>query len=401
MFNILKHIPSSISKLHRNVFPVSGKGSWITDNTGCKYLDFTSGIGALSLGHSHPAVIRAVNSQVEKLVHIPQQIFETHPPQIKLTQSLLNILPPKLDTIFYTNSGSEATDNALKIARKHTGKTNIIAFQRGFHGRTIGALSVTSSGIASKFKSQPLIPGVFFCHDFEKESLDNILRYNTSPDETAAIIIEPVQGEGGVISVPQDFLKYIRQICTDHNIMMIVDEIQCGSGRTGKWWNIESKDVVPDMLNFGKGIGCGFPIAGIATQHDVMNCGANYLGGTYGGNAISSVVASTTIDVINNENILDNVNAKGKLIKSSLENEPLIKEIRQYGLMIGFEFEFSYNSSLVERLVHDLQKYCDILVLLAGDQNQYIRILPPLNINSSDTELFISRFKYALEELVK
>ena len=208
--NILRHIPSAIAKIHRQILPIKASGSWITDINYTRYLDLTSGIGALSTGHSHPYIINKVKKQLTQLVHIPQQVFQSHPPQISLTNKLLDIMPcQSLDNIFYVNSGSEATDNALKIARNYTNKTNIISMNRGFHGRTIGALSVTSSNIACKYKLQPLMSGIFCCPNFTKDSLDEILTYQTSPDETAAIILEPIQGESGIISIPEDFMKYV------------------------------------------------------------------------------------------------------------------------------------------------------------------------------------------------
>lgn len=397
MSNILKHIPSSINKLHKDIIPIKSFGSWIIDKNNKKYLDLTSGIGALSTGHSHQKIIEYVKENISKQVHIPQQVFGSHPAQLELNEKLINIMPNKcLDNIFYVNSGSEATDNAIKIARRYTNKTNIISMFKGFHGRTLGALSITSSNTTCKNQLQPMIPGMFFCNDFSKESLDNILTYYSSPEETSAIILEPVQGESGIYSIPENFMKYVEKVCNENNIMFIADEVQCGAGRTGTWWNVEQKKVIPDIMTFGKGIASGFPLAGVISRSEIMNnLGSGMLGGTYGGNVISSLAASKTIDIIENENLLENTNEKGNYIFKELTKLNNIKEVRQYGLMIAIELD---NSDVTNLIVTKLREN-GILVLTAGVNNKYIRILPPLNISSDEIEYFISNIKTILNSL--
>ena len=389
-----RNFPTALSKLHK-IIPQYAKGSRIYTKDK-SYLDFTSGIGALSTGHSHPYIIKKVNEQLKKSVHLSQQVFLTHEPQIELTNKLMKIMPsPNIDNFFFTNSGSEAIDNAIKISRRYTGKTNIISMLGGFHGRTIGALSITSSNVNCKLKSQPLVPGIFFCGDFTKESLDKILTYNSDPSETAAIILEPVQGEGGIYSIPENFLKYVRKVCSENNIILIADEIQCGSGRTGEWWNISKKNIIPDMLIFGKGIASGFQLAGISSTSEIMNnLGTSYLGGTYGGNCLSVVAASATIDIFNDENILRNCNEIGKLIYDELNLIDRIKEIRQYGLMIAIEFK-DYNAEEIKKIVDNLRDN-NILVLLCGPKSEFIRLLPPLNITSEEVNEFIRAFKKSI-----
>ena len=391
MFNIFNHIPKTMNKLHKNIIPTLAKGSWLYTAEGSKYLDFTSGIGALSTGHSHPYIIDKVKAQLPKLVHIQQQIFGSHPPQIELTQKLLKIMPHKgLNNFFYVNSGSEATENAIKIARKHTGRQNILAMNKGFHGRTLAALSVTSSNITSRVNGLSLSPGVFFFND--KTDLDRILEFQSSPLDVCAIIIEPVQGEGGVQSVSQKLLQHIEQICKDNGILLIADEVQCGAGRTGTWWNVEQKKIRPDIMTFGKGIASGYPFAGVVSSEGIMNSiGEGYLGGTYGGNAICSVAASATIDVFNNENILSNVEVKGRYIKKNIETTHAIKHVRQYGLMIAIEFSFSNEPERVMKIV-DMLRDEGVLVLLCGNKGQYIRILPPLNVSLNEIDIFLSKF---------
>lgn len=392
---MLSSIPKSINKLYKGLIPIKGSGSWIIDIHKHKYLDLTSGIGALSVGHSHPYVIKKVKQQLDSCVHMAQQIFDHHPMLLECNTKLLDIMPSKqLDSIHYLNSGSEAVDTAIKIARKHTGKTNIIAMNKGFHGRTIGAMSLGSSSLSYKQGSQPLLPGTYFSPYATKEAIDLILMHQSSPDDTAAIIIEPVQGEGGIYSLSREFIGYLREICDAYNIMLIADEIQCGVGRTGTWWNIEQKGVDIDMLIFGKGIAGGFQLTGIASKSDIMDyLGTNYLGGTYGGNALSLAAACATLDVIKYEKLLENSNRQGAKLYKRLKVLKHIKKVRHYGLMIAIEFDSFIE---VSRIVTMLRQR-GILVLLCGTQSKYMRLLPSLNISDLEIEYFIQHMTDIME----
>ena len=396
-----KNLPNAIKILHPNIFPVSGKGSWISCLTGKTYLDLTSGIGALSTGHSHPHIISKVKEQVENYVHMPQQLFNIHNASNTLTKKILSIMPHKsLDNIFYVNSGSEATDNAIKIARSFTKKQNIITMNKGFHGRTYGALSVTSSNLTCKKNINPLLSGVYYCDINDINSFKNILNFQTSPEEVACVIYEPVQGEGGIFSLNKPFLKEVHSICKKNNILTIADEVQCGFGRTGTFWNVEQKNVTPDILTFGKGIASGFPLAGLVTKTEIMNnIGTNFLGGTYGGNAISCAAADSTIDIMYMENILNNVIYKSQLLRKELINIPCIKSVRIHGLMIGIEFFFSEdNPEKVMKIVKKMNEK-NILILTCGNKSQYIRLLPPLNIGNLEIEVFLEIFKETVNEI--
>jgi 4-aminobutyrate aminotransferase-like enzyme len=390
MHNCLKNIPKSISKLHSDILPISAKGSFIhTKNK--KFLDLTTGIGALSTGHNHPKIINKVKEQLEKYVHFPQQVFQTHPAQLECNEKIISTFKNKnLDNIFYVNSGSEAIDNAIKISRVHTKKSNIISMNKGFHGRTISALSITSSNTVCKQGISPLIPNIYFCENMTKDSLDKVLNYQSSPNDTAAIIIEPVQGEGGIFSAEMDFLKYVQKICNENNILFVADEVQCGAMRTGTWWNFEEKGVVPDLVTFAKGIASGYPIGGVIGSSDIMSaCPPGSLGGTYGGNAICSVAASATIDIINSEDFTTNVKMFGNYIYEKLSNLEYISNIRQYGLMIGIELHENIESRQILQFLKD----DGILVLLAGNKGQYIRVLPPLNIKKEEVDMFVNSMK--------
>ena len=391
--NILKNIPKSVKKLYPNILPTYAKGSYIYTDKNNKYLDYTSGIGALSTGHNHPYIINKVKDQLDKYVHIPQQIFKSHPIQIELTEKIINTMPNnELDNIFYVSSGSEATDNVIKISRKYTGKSNIICMNNGFHGRTIAALSVTSSNLACKKDITPLLSNIYYCPDFTEESIKKILEYQSSPDNTAAIFLEPVQGEGGIYSADKKFMKYIERICREHNILLIADEVQCGAMRTGTWWTIEQMDIIPDLMTFGKGIASGYPLAGVIGKSEIMNTlSPGSLGGTYGGNAICSAAASATIDILSDEHIKQHIEKMGTYIKNNLEALAIVKSVRQYGLMIGIEFEHYYDINISRYILDELEKE-NILVLLAGNNNQYIRILPPLLTTVEEVDLFVNTF---------
>jgi 4-aminobutyrate aminotransferase-like enzyme len=384
MKNISKHIPKGLIKNNR-IIAKKGEGCWVWDKNDYKYLDMTSGIGALSTGHSHPRIIDAVQRQLSRIVHAQQNCFFSHIEQEKLIDKMLKILSNGHNNIFFTNSGSEATDNAIKIARMSTKKPNIIAIQGGFHGRTLCAMSLTSSKISYRQGFQPLIPGVFFSKD-NIQDIDQILETQTSPDETSAIIMEPILGEGGIKEISPEFIKYVRKICNNNNIKLIFDEVQCGSGRTGYWWASERVGVTPDLMTFAKGIGSGFPIGGISGKSEIFDSmSKNSLGGTYNGNVISTVASKTTIDIINEENLLINAKNMGEKIAEGLAMLPFIEGIRQYGLFIAVDIVPYVD---VKEIIEKAIQY-QLILISCG--NNSLRIIPPLTINSEEVEEFLYR----------
>ena len=392
-------IPNAIKILHPNIFPVKASGSWVTCKSNRTYLDFTSGIGALSTGHSHPYIIKKVIDQVKNYVHVPQQVFNVHKISDEFTNKLISTLPSELNSVFYVNSGSEATDNAIKIARAYTNKKNIITMNKGFHGRTYGALSITSSNLTCKKNINPLLSGVYFSNINDIDSFKNILTYQTDPEDVACVIYEPVQGEGGIYSLDSSFLQEIHKICQENNILTIADEVQCGYGRTGTFWNIEQKNVLPDILTFGKGVASGFPLAGVITHANIMNnIGTNFLGGTYGGNAICLAAASATYDIFKTENIINNTVNKSAFLRNKLSELPHIKTIRVYGLMIAIEFTFSHDVNKITELVTKMNEH-NVLLLRCGNNGQYIRLLPPLNVSTEECLFFLDIFKKVILEI--
>lgn len=305
-----------------------------------------------------------------------------------------------MNNIFYTNSGSEATDNALKIATKYTGKSNIACISGGFHGRTISALSVTSSNTNCRNDVRPLLSNIYFCDKKSKDDVDMFFEKLCPINDTAAILLESVQGEGGIYSLDKHYLQYIRNICDKYGILLIADEVQCGAMRTGSWWDIESKGIRPDMITFGKGIASEFPLAGVFSTSKIMNSlGKGYLGGTYGGNAISSAASIATIDVLNDPRVKENVNTIGKNIKDELKDKYLIKEIRQHGLMIAIEFSQNYSNPEFSSFIVNTLRENGILVLLCGSKGTFIRLLPPLLVSKEEIDIFIGTLKNILYEM--
>lgn len=382
MKNILKHLPRGIVK-NNSIIIERGKGCWVWDKQGKKYLDMTSGIGSLSTGHCHPYIVDKVKSQLDNLILGQQNCFLSHIEQEKFVDKLLNIVPKNHTNFLFTNSGSECTDNAIKIARMSTGKSNIICINGGFHGRTLCGMSLSSSKSSYRHGFQPLIPGIFFCNGFDKNNLKMILDMQTSPEETCAIIMEPILGEGGIIEIPKDFACYVEKICNEHNIKLIIDEVQSGSGRTGNWWAHENLNIIPDIMTIAKGIGSGFPIGIVSSSKDIFDkMTNNSLGGTYGGNCIATTAASATIDVILNEGLKDNSKKMGEIIKKDLSTMPYIKNVRQYGLFIAADLN---DDIKVSSIINDAIK--NDLILLSCGKNS-LRIIPPLIINENEIEIF-------------
>jgi acetylornithine/succinyldiaminopimelate/putrescine aminotransferase len=305
---------------------------------------------------------------------------------------MMKILPSKHDNVFFTNSGSEETDNAIKIARMSTNKPNIICMKGGFHGRTLCAMSITSSKISYRQGFQPLIPGVFFSDD-NIENFENVLEYQTAPNETCAFIMEPIIGEGGIKEISPQFVKKVKKICTENNIKLIFDEVQCGAGRTGNWWVSDKWKIQPDIMTFAKGISSGFPIGGVSANSEIFDTmSKNSLGGTYNGNVISTVAASQTIDIINEENLL-NAQVKGKEIKKKLQDLPYIDEVRQYGLFIGVDINEHFDvKDIIEKAIQHR------LILISCGKNT-LRIIPPLNITSEEIDYFIYKLNLTLNML--
>ena len=397
-----------VSGINRNSTIIAKKaiGCWLTDIHDKKYLDMTAAIGALSTGHCHPKVVDSVKTQVSNLVIAQQNCVLTYESQQLLIDKLNKITPKHIDTYYFTNSGSEAVENAIKLARISTGKANIISFIGGFHGRTLGCMSLNASKVNNRKGFAPLLSGIFnlrypvdgLGEEVYKDLEDMLLRI-TDPDETAAIIMEPILGEGGLFRADPIFVKKMRKLCDKHNFLWISDEVQTGICRTGNWWGYQHFGVEPDIITFGKGISSGFQLAGVAStkkNFDYMH--ENGIGGTYNGHVISTVAANSTLEVIEAENLLENVNILGSYFKERLENmhHPLIEEIRVYGLMIAIKLNL--NNEAFSKCIKEAETH-GIMILTTGIDNT-IRLLPPLIITIEEIEIFIDKFTKLLDSQI-
>jgi 4-aminobutyrate aminotransferase len=312
-----------------------GEGPYLYTTDGRRYLDFTTGIGVTNTGHCHPQVVAAAQAQVAKLIHGQANIVY-HKPALALIQGLQQILPPHLDGFFFANSGAEAIEAALKLSRHATGRTNMVVFQGGFHGRTIGSVSLTTSNPIYHYKYQPLMPGVYVApfpytyfygwseeetESFCLKQLRHLLASQTSPDETAAMLLEPVLGEGGYVVPTPGFLAGVQEICREHDILFIVDEVQSGFGRTGKWFAYQHFGVEPDILVMAKGLASGFPLSGIATRSELMqHSPVGSQGGTYGGNAVACAAAVATLRVLGEGGLIENSARMGGMLMAQLRD---------------------------------------------------------------------------------
>jgi len=415
-----------------------GEGSWVTMHSGRKLLDFTCGIGVTNLGHCHPKVSRAAADQCLNLVH-GQCSIAYHEPYLRLIERLLPIMPhPSLDSFFFVNSGSEAVEAALKMVRSIMRKQNIITMQGAFHGRTFGAMAVTKSKTVYADGSSPLMPGVLtapfpYWHHFnavpgadEAElvraslyQMELLLAQQSAPSDTAAIIIEPVLGEGGYVPAPPAFLQGLRTICDKHGLLLIVDEVQSGFGRTGRMFNIEYSGVRPDIMIMAKGLANGFPLSAVVSRKELTDkIKPGIMGGTYAGNAVSCAAAVAVADAFKEEKILDNVTARSEeLLKAlkALKADPTvgqhILDIRGQGLMIAVEFASPSHSTFdpavkkgtPTNLAMKLSKRCleKGLLLLTTSVYETVRFIPPLNISREDLAKGIEIFEESVKEIVR
>ena len=386
-----------------------GKGSEVWDVDGNRFLDFMSGIAVTSTGHAHPKVVQAIQEQAAQFIHISSDFY--HPKMIELAEKLNEIAPFEEAAVsFLANSGTEAVEAAIKLARYHTGRTNFIGFTGAFHGRTMGAVTFTASKPKYHAGFYPLMPGVVHApypnpyrpilsqkpgEDYGETVVryirEEILGHILPPDEVAAVLVETIQGEGGYIVPPPGFFPSLRKLCDEHGILLIVDEVQCGMGRTGKWWAIEHFGVEPDILTTAKGIASGMPLGACLARQSVMDWEEGAHGNTFGGNPIACAAALATIDLIEH-GYLDNAAEVGQYTLDALEEiqarHPSIGSVRGKGLMIGVEFVKDRNTKepakeLSQRAV-DLAFERGLLTL--GCAQSVIRIAPALSIKTSEVD---------------
>ena len=372
-----------------------------------RYLDFTAGIGVTSTGHCHPRVVEAAQRQVGSLIHA-QYTTVMHRPLLTLVERMGEVLPDGLDRMFFANSGSEAIEAALRLSRQATGRPNIVVFHGGFHGRTVAAASMTTSG--TKFRSgfSPLMAGVHVAPfpdpshfgwpeeqatDFALSQLDYILQTQTSPADTAAFFVEPVLGEGGYVPANTRFFAGLRERADEHGILLVVDEVQTGFGRTGKFWGGQHFDAQPDIVVTAKGLASGFPLSGIAASAELMGkAWPGSQGGTYGANAVACAAAIATLDVIRDEDLVENSAQRGAQLKEALElvadKHEAITDVRGLGLMIGNEFRDADGKPDPATAAAAQQEAArrGLLLLTCGAWGQVVRFIPALVVSSDQVD---------------
>ncbi|MFN8049900.1 MAG: aminotransferase class III-fold pyridoxal phosphate-dependent enzyme [Acidimicrobiales bacterium] len=398
---------------------VSGEGSWVVAADGARYLDFTSGIAVTSTGHCHPAVVASVQAQAATFIHAQVNCY-SHPLLEELARALDGITPEGIDTFFFSNSGAEATEAAVKLAKQATGRPNVVVFEGSFHGRTHMTMAMTTSKTVYRAGHSPLPAGVFVAPfprslgvgslddriDASLEALRHLLLSQTAPSETAAMILEPVLGEGGYEPAPTRFLEGIRAICDEHGILFIADEVQAGFGRTGKMFAVEHSGVRPDILVMAKGIASGFPLSAIGSSAEIMSAWpAGSHGGTYGGNPIGCAAALATIGVLTSDGFLANVNDRGAQLSSGLAKlateHPVIADVRGPGLMVAIEFRDpatgAPDAARTAAVIEHCRQSSRLLLMNAGTYGNVIRFMAPLVVTESEITVALDAVAAALE----
>ncbi len=387
----------------------SASGYVVTDVDGNRFLDFAAGIAVASTGHSHPAVVRAIKEQADRLIHIAATDFY-EPRYLEFMERLAAIAPfDEAARVFLTNSGTEAVEGAIKLARYHTHRPGIIAFEGAFHGRTLGALSLTNSKIKQRAGFGPLLPMVHHApfprvRAWREQSggdgsaelallRKSILGRIIAPSDVAAIVVEPVQGEGGYFPAPEGFLAGLREICDEHGILLIADEIQSGMGRTGRWWAMEHVGVQPDIVTTAKGIASGMPLGAFIARESIWTWPAGAHGSTFAGNPVCVAAGLATLELLD-RGLIGNAADMGAILRARLEDlaelRAGVRDIRGLGLMIGVEFDSHESANAVQQAAFER----GLLVLECGEAT--LRFSPPLMVDAAAIETAMRIFDEAL-----
>jgi 4-aminobutyrate aminotransferase len=397
-----------------------GEGHTLYDSAGRGFLDFACGIATTSLGHHHPAVTAAIKDQADKLLHICNALGYLEPVG-ELATMLADACPDPLDTVFFCNSGTEAIEAALKLARRVTGRPGIIAFRGAFHGRTFGAASITSSSINYRLGYEPLLPAVYltpfpntyryFGDDEEAATagamaaLHTLLGHEIPPSAVAAIIIEPIQGEGGFNPAPASFLRQLRALCDQHGILLIADEVQTGVGRTGRMWAFEDAGIVPDVVCVAKALANGMPLGAIVSRRELQEAwGVGAHGTTFGGNPVSCAAGVAVLRTIEEQGLVANAAARGEQLMAGLRaimaEDVRIGDVRGRGLMVGAELvkDRATREPDGETCEALLLECADrgLLVLNCGTHHNVVRFLPPIDVTSEEIATGLDIFRAAL-----
>jgi len=400
-----------------------GEGHTLFDSAGRGFLDFACGIATTSLGHHHPAVTQAIKDQADKLLHICNALGYVEP-VARLAALLADSCPDPLDTVFFCNSGAEAIEAGLKLARRVTGRPGIVAFRGAFHGRTFGAASITSSSLNYRAGYEPLLPSVYltpfpnvyrYFGDDEEAATDGamgalrtLLGHEIPASSVAAIVIEPIQGEGGFNPAPASFLRDLRALCDENGILLVADEVQSGVARTGRMWAFEDAGIVPDVVCVAKALANGLPLGAIVTRRELQErWGVGAHGTTFGGNPVSCAAGIAVMSTIARQSLIANADARGAELKTALlalkAKDGRIGDVRGRGLMIGVEFVKDRatrdpDTDTCETLLLACAEQ-GLLVLNCGTHHNVIRFLPPIDVTADEIATGVDLFTAALRTL--
>ncbi len=402
-----------------NLVVERAEGCYIRDVNGNEYLDFVQGIAVNALGHCHPKVVEAVCEQTKKLITASFNLVN-YPSTLKLAEELAKVTPGELNVTFFSNGGSEANDGAIKLARSYTKRPGIIAFKGSFHGRSLGATSITGSNSKYRNNYEPLLGGVYFapyptpfrtteeeCTQRCLNELQEIFDRLIPADNVAMIIIEPVLGEGGYVVPPVKYMKALRELCTKHGILLAFDEIQSGYGRTGKMFASEHFGVVPDIMTLGKAIAGGLPMSAIVSTKEIMSTWKPGMHGTtFGGHPVCAAAGLAVLEAFKEEKILENCTMQGKYLQEKLfalqKKYPVMGDVRGLGLMIGVEFVHPEDKAPNADALNKVKDYCfkhGLLTLSCGVYGNGFRFATPLNVKKEELDKGLAIFEDALKTL--
>lgn len=413
----------SMAKDHPNLPVVKAEGCYYYGADGRTYLDFTSGIAVENVGHRHPKVVQAIKDGADHLIHGPSGVI-IYESILKLAYELQQIMPGKLDNFFFANSGTEAIEGGIKLAKYVTKRPYVVSFTGCFHGRSMGALSVSTSKSKYRKHMQPswltyqlpyahpddlpegADPAIFFPEKLERD-IEKLFNHQVTPEEVACIILEPVLGEGGYIIPPKEWLEKVREICDRHGILLIFDEVQTGFGRTGNWFAAQTFGVTPDIMAVAKGIAAGLPLSATVASKELMDqwpLGTH--GTTFGGNPLACSAALASIEVLKEERLLENAQTLGAYALKELDKlkqkHPVIREVRGVGLMIGIELMDPQTKRPDGKAVMEVLDDClkqGVLFYLCGNSGEVIRMIPPLVVTQEQIDEGIQVLDQALTNL--
>ena len=385
---------------------VDGEGCYVITEDGRKVLDFASGVAVNNLGFKNPEVVQAIREQLETMIHVGHNVVYNES-YVKLAEKLVELTGG--DTkVYFSNSGAEANDGAMKLAKYVTKRPGIIAFRNSFHGRTIGSLSITGSNSGYRKYYEPLMPAVYWADYSDLEQFDAIFEKLIAPECVAAIIVEPVQGEGGYVVPKPEFLKGLRKICDDHGIMLIFDEVQTGIGRTGELYAYQTFGVKPDILTSAKALGGGVPLSAIIAKKEIMDqwpAGAH--GGTFGGNPLACAAGLKTLEIIERDHLLDNCKKQGayfldKLKELQAKYPARIKEVRGVGLMVAMELcdEAGKPDAKLTAAIKAGALEKDLLLLTCGSDHNVVRFIAPLIVGKEEIDKAMDIIAGVFEEIL-